>query len=280
MIKIVQFERAIRSGSSLPLVMRGNDDQLYVLKPFGSGEGVEGAIVEFLASRFALEAGLPVLPPTLVYLPSGFQAHSGDQEVEDLLLASEGVNFATAYLPDIRSYKAESYESIRGELRARILLLDIILLNIDRTRANPNLLFSDGELRCQDYASSLVVRGFVEQRRYTQLDLLRPLKSHPFYISNPDPRPLLADLRRIDRNRVKALVYAVPDQWIHGIAPDIDPEMWRKRISAQMLRLTEQDKIVRERIGLLKALHLESDEEKNKRSADNRAQFEKKYGKI
>jgi len=85
MIKIVEFYKEIRAGSSLPLIVGGSDGHKYVIKLRGSGEGVLANVVEFLSLKLGRLAQIPVLEPVCLFVETDFAKKANDPEIGELL---------------------------------------------------------------------------------------------------------------------------------------------------------------------------------------------------
>jgi hypothetical protein len=77
-----------------------------------------------------------------------------DQEIQDLLKASAGTNLGFDYLPGSITYDPLAFEVDPG-LAARVLWLDALALNVDRSWRNPNLLVWGGQLWLIDHGAAL-----------------------------------------------------------------------------------------------------------------------------
>jgi hypothetical protein len=78
--------------------------------------------------------------------------YEADEEVQDLLNASPGLNLGTDFLPGAFGYDGEYPE---GADPARVLWLDAFTANVDRTWRNPNLLLWHGDLWVIDHGACL-----------------------------------------------------------------------------------------------------------------------------
>jgi len=138
-IRAVRFYEEIRKGSSLPLLIGGDDGNSYVVKLNGAGDGVLSNVVEWVASKLGALMQIPVLQPVFVVIDANLAGQAGDPETRELLERSVGINLGTPYLPDAATYSAEYASSIDDVLRQQIFLFDLFLINIDRTGVNPNM---------------------------------------------------------------------------------------------------------------------------------------------
>ena len=142
----------LREGGSLPALAEADDDFKYVLKFRGSGHGVKMLISELLGGRIAKALNLKI--PELVFanLDVDFGRTEGDEEIQDLLKFSEGLNLGLHFLSGAIAYDPSL--KIDPLLASKIVWLDAFITNIDRTAKNTNLLWWNKELWIIDNGSS------------------------------------------------------------------------------------------------------------------------------
>src|SRR5690606_17270561 len=95
----VRYALPLREGGSLPAVVETEDDALYVVKFRGAGQGQKALVAEAIAASLALVLGLPVPQPAIIELAEEFGRSEPDEEIQDILRGSVGLNFGLAYLP-------------------------------------------------------------------------------------------------------------------------------------------------------------------------------------
>ncbi len=79
--------------------------------------------------------------------------YEADEEVQDLLNASSGLNLGIDFLPGSFGYDGELHGD--GAEAARVVWLDALCANVDRSWRNPNLLVWHGDLWVIDHGASL-----------------------------------------------------------------------------------------------------------------------------
>ena len=166
MIHSLHFYEELRKGSSLPLLVGGDDGNNYVVKLNGAGDGVLSNIVEWVASKLGELLQIPVLQPVLVNIDANFAEQAGDPEARELLEKSVGINLGTPYLPGASTFTERYAQRIDDFLKQQVFLFDVFLLNVDRTEVNPNMIVHGGELRCLDYSSAMEIRNAINGERY------------------------------------------------------------------------------------------------------------------
>ena len=89
----------LREGGSLPAVMEADDLGTYVVKFRGAGQGRKALIAEIISAGLARACGLLVPDLVTVDLDAALAPGEPDQEIQDLLRASHGLNLGVDFLP-------------------------------------------------------------------------------------------------------------------------------------------------------------------------------------
>jgi hypothetical protein len=90
-----------------------------------------------------------------VRVEPGIEAAGGDDELDDLLRASGGLNLGFALLDGARDFVVADTTAADPDTRTAIVWLDRLVLNPDRTARNPNLMWSASRLWLIDHGASL-----------------------------------------------------------------------------------------------------------------------------
>ena len=85
-------------GGSLPAVAETDDSFLYVLKFCGAVQCAKSLITELIGGEIARALGLRVPEIVFALLDSAFGRTEPDEEIQDLLQASAGLNLGLHYL--------------------------------------------------------------------------------------------------------------------------------------------------------------------------------------
>src|SRR5215510_14317766 len=98
-VRAMRYVTPLREGGSLPAIVEGNDDGMYVLKFRGAGQGTRALTAELLSGEIARALGLPV--PELVFmdLDADLARTEPDPEIFSLIKESAGLNLGLDYLP-------------------------------------------------------------------------------------------------------------------------------------------------------------------------------------
>lgn len=145
----------LREGGSLPGIVEADDDGTYVVKFRGAGQGTSALAAEIVTGELARRLGLRVPDLVLVELDPEIGRREPDQEVQDLLRASEGLNLGVDFLPGALGYDGVAWRPPAGEAAA-VLWLDGLVGNVDRSWRNPNLLVWHRAMWCIDHGATLL----------------------------------------------------------------------------------------------------------------------------
>ena len=152
-VRATRYVTPLREGGSLPGVVEADDLGIYVCKFRGAGQGLRVLVAEVVVAGVAALVDVPVPDLVTVDLAPEIGRYEADQEVQDLLSRSLGLNLGVDLLPGAFGYDA-SYEPDRA-LAGRILWLDALCANVDRSWRNPNLLLWRGDLFAIDHGAAL-----------------------------------------------------------------------------------------------------------------------------
>src|SRR4051794_18920261 len=134
-VAATRYVTPLREGGSLPAIVEGDDDGLYVLKFRGAGQGPKALIAELIAGELARAIGLPVPEIVLMTLDPELARTEPDPEIQDLIRASAGLNLALDYLPGSVTFDPLA-ERPAGDLASAIVWFDALIGNVDRTPRN------------------------------------------------------------------------------------------------------------------------------------------------
>lgn len=279
LLHALRFHQEIRRGSSLPLLLGGDDGQTYVVKLNAAGDGLLARVIEWLAGRLGEVLEVPVLPPVAIWVSAGLAGQAADPEIKELLAKSEGLNLATIFLPEASPFRAEAAAGLDDAVQQRLFLFDLLLLNLDRTGSNPNLIVHAGRLWSLDYSSAFEIRSLLTGAAYREHVILKQLKRHPFYRPETSAHGFLGQLRDISEDRLRAIASSLPSEWLAPLQLAPSAAAARTALTHKLIRLQQLGlaKLAR-RLDLLKVLVLESEEEMNARNLQNRKAFESRWG--
>jgi hypothetical protein len=151
----IRYLVPLREGGSLPAVIDTDGGGLYVVKFRGAGQGARALLAELIVGLIARAAGLPVPEIALVDLDDSFARTERDPEIQDILRGSQGVNVGLRYLAGAFNFDPLAVRDVDPHLSSRIVWLDALTSNIDRTARNPNLLVWSDDVWLIDHGAAL-----------------------------------------------------------------------------------------------------------------------------
>ncbi|HEY8737470.1 MAG TPA: HipA family kinase [Candidatus Dormibacteraeota bacterium] len=152
-VQAIRYVTPLREGGSLPGIVEADDDGTYVVKFRGAGQGLKVLVAEVIVGQIGRAIGLRVPEMRAVTLDARIAKYEADEEVQDLLAASVGLNLGVDFLPGSFGYDGSRPPS--PEEAARVLWLDAFTANVDRTWSNPNLLVWHGQMWAIDHGAAL-----------------------------------------------------------------------------------------------------------------------------
>ncbi len=211
-VNATRYVTPLREGGSLPGLMEADDLGTYVVKFRGAGQGRSALIAEVICAGLARGLGLPVPDLVTVEVDPALASGEPDQEVQDLLRASAGINLGVDFLPGALDFDPKAFP-VDSVLAGRVLWFDAFVGNVDRSHRNPNLLQWRG-LWLIDHGACLsfhhrwaAAAGF-DSRPYDWSDHVLS-GSHPDVVAADDEFASRVTGELIDRS-----VADVPDAWL------------------------------------------------------------------
>jgi hypothetical protein len=210
-VTATRYVTPLREGGSLPAIVEADDDGLYVCKFRGAGQGPKALAAEIVAGELARGLGLPVPELVLVELDPALAAAEPDPEIQELIVASAGLNLGVDFLPGALPYTPT--EPPEAELAADVVWFDALVTNVDRTPRNPNLLRWHRNLWLIDHGASLYAFHAADPlaRARAAFAAIRDHVLLPAAGSIAD-----ADARLAERAVPEAAAALVPGEWADG----------------------------------------------------------------
>jgi hypothetical protein len=230
-VRATRYVTPLREGGSLPGIIESDDLGTYVCKFRGAGQGLRVLVAEVVVAGVARLVDVPVPDLVSVELAPEIGRYEADEEVQDLLNASLGVNLGVDLLPGAFGYDS-AYQPER-ELAGRILWLDALCANVDRSWRNPNLLVWRGDLFAIDHGAALYFHhvwsgggGSPERFAVQPYDVNEHIMRHYAAEAAAQDEELAA---RITANALQSVLAEVPDEWLEGVPGAESPDALRQR---------------------------------------------------
>lgn len=213
-VEVLRYVTPLREGGSLPAIVEADDGFLYVLKFRGAGQGVRALIAELIGGEIARALGLRVPEIVLAQVDPAFGRTEPDEEIQDLLRFSEGLNLALHFLSGAITFDP-AVNRVDARLASAIVWLDCLLTNVDRTVRNTNMLMWQKELWLIDHGASLYFHHTWTNWEEQSLRPFAAVKDHVLL-------PWAQHLEEMDREfrgilnpgRIAAIVDRVPEEWL------------------------------------------------------------------
>jgi len=222
---VTRYITPLREGGSLPGLVEADDDGTYVAKFRGAGQGVKVLVAEILVAGLAALVDVPVPRLAVLDLDAQIAKYEADEEVQDLLTASIGLNLGVDFLPGSFGYDGTAPPP--PGLAARIIWLDALTANVDRTWANPNLLVWHAQTWAIDHGAALYVHHSwpgkaPDPQRFAGLPF--DTSRHVLRDVAAPVTPLHEELAtRLTPAAVTDVVAQVPDAWLEATPWLADP---------------------------------------------------------
>jgi len=222
-VDVVQYMQPLREGGSLPAIVQADDDFLYVLKFRGSGQGKKALIAELIGGELARAIGLKVPELVFMNLDDSFSKSEPDEEIQDLLKFSVGLNLGLHFLSSAITY--DPLVSVADAFSAsKTVLLDSMITNIDRTAKNTNLLNWKNELWLIDHGASLY---FHHNWAHWEKSLPRtfPMIKNHVLLERATMLTEAADAikQSVNQTTIEQIVATIPDDWLTDESSELTP---------------------------------------------------------
>lgn len=211
---VIRYIMPLREGGSLPALAEATDGFKYVLKFKGTGHGTKSLISELIGGMVAHTLGFKIPELVFLNLDEAFGRSEGDEEIQDLLKASRGLNLGLHFLSGALTFDPTVNE-VSPLLASQIVWLDAFLTNVDRTVRNTNMLIWHKELWLIDQGASLYFHHSWENWEKYALSPFPQVKDHVMLLYATDLEQVNQDFSKILTDDVlKHIVEALPDEWI------------------------------------------------------------------
>lgn len=211
-VHTTRYVTPLREGGSMPAIVEADDDFLYVLKFRGAGQGTKALIAELVGGEIARALGFRVPELVFIHLAEGHGRLEGDEEIQDLLQGSVGLNLGLHYLSGSITFDPVA-TVIDPVLASKIVWLDALLMNMDRTVRNTNMLWWHRELWLIDHGASLYF-----QHSWANTDGQQPftlVKNHVLLKRATELAVVDAALKEVlTPDLLHCIVQSIPDDWL------------------------------------------------------------------
>ena len=227
-VNVIRYLQALREGGSLPALADADDDFKYVLKFRGAGHGVKALIAELLGGEIARTLDLPIPELVFAQLDEAFGRTEADEEIQDLLQNSQGLNLGLHFLSGALTFDPV-VTSVDATLASSIVWLDAYITNVDRTFKNTNMLLWHKELWLIDHGAAFYFHHSWDNWETHARSPFALIKDHVLL-------PHATTLEEVDKKfqailtdeKLRELVALIPDDWLQWEDTDAAPEALRE----------------------------------------------------
>ncbi|TRW23924.1 aminotransferase class I and II [Flavobacterium zepuense] len=223
-VNVTRYITPLREGGSLPALAEADDNFNYVLKFKGAGHGTKALIAELLGGEIARALNLPV--PELVYanLDEAFGRTEADEEIQDLLQHSQGLNLALHFLSGAINFDPV-VTTVEPKLASQIVWLDAFITNVDRTFKNTNMLLWHKELWLIDHGAALYFHhAFTDPEGHAKTPFAF-IKEHVLLPQASLLEEVDAEFKALlTEEKIRDIVGLLPDEWLVFEGYDESPD--------------------------------------------------------
>ena len=250
-VRATRYVTPLREGGSLPGIVEADDLGTYVVKFRGAGQGTASLVAEVVVGELGRRLGVRVPELVGVDLDPEIGRREPDEEVQDLLQVSAGLNLGMDFLPGSVGYDGVGWRPPVEEALA-VHWLDAFAANVDRTWRNPNLLVWHRTLWAIDHGAALVFQHAwppVERWAARPYDLaqhvLGPVVAEASAAQVADADARLAGA--VTAEVLAEVLALVPDAWLLGmnaaVGDDRGADDWRARYVEYLLARLGGDRV-------------------------------------
>jgi Phosphatidylinositol 3- and 4-kinase len=213
-VNVTRYVTPLREGGSLPAIVEADDGFLYVLKFRGAGQGLKALIAELIGGEMARAIGLRLPELVFMNLVDTFSKTEPDEEIQDLLRASTGLNLGLHYLSSSITFDP-LVSTIDPKLASQIVWLDCILTNVDRTARNTNMLTWNKELWLIDHGATLYFHHNWDNWEEQAKRPFNQIKDHVLLPQASELETVNEESRKIfTTNLITEIVNLIPEEWL------------------------------------------------------------------
>jgi hypothetical protein len=245
-VNVTRYVTPLREGGSLPAIAEADDGFLYVLKFRGAGQGPKALIAELIGGEIARKLGFKIPELVFVNLDEAFGRTEPDEEIQDLLKFSVGLNLALHYLSGAITFDP-TVTFVEPKLASQIVWLDALLTNVDRTARNTNMLMWHKELWLIDHGAALYFHHSMEKWEEQAIRPFVQIKDHVLLRKASELDAVDEEFKALlTPEFIQFVVDLIPDAWLTDRSFETEDE--QRQIYARFLntRLENSNIFVKE----------------------------------
>ena len=204
---VTRYILPLREGGSLPALAEADDEFKYVVKFRGAGHGTKALIAELIGGEIARALGFRVPEIVFLNLDEAFGRTEADEEIQDLLQWSRGLNMGLHFLSGSLTFDPIVHQ-VDGKTASQVVWLDALLTNVDRTIKNTNMLIDHG-------ASLYFHHSWTNWQKQALVPFVQ-IKDHVLLPFADRLEEVDIEFRQIlTSDKIREIVNAIPDDWLN-----------------------------------------------------------------
>lgn len=264
----MKIESYIKRGNSFPIII---DDKgiKYFVKLRAGMSGKYGLLNEWIGCKLGQELGVNTQNPEWIELNDNLNTGDIYIEVKELINKSFGLNIGFEYKNDALEIAKYDFEEFDKKDLNRMFLFDLLMVNIDRTESNLNMIKVKDKLISIDYESSFLVQEIIENRiLFKNKQILQSLRNNPL-CQNIDEEEINDFIESTRKINITEMLINIPKVLLTEDNRTLFIEGFEER--------KRNDWFLKEILNYLKNMNIQSEIEQNNRAKKNEIKFRKRF---
>ncbi len=256
----------INRGNSFPVILEDGGEK-YFVKLHAGMSGKYALLSEYLGNKLGNQLNLKTQIPLWIELDQEVEIEEIHIEVKDLINKSLGTNIGFKYQEEATALNGKEWKEGHKKEAQETYLFDLMMINIDRTPQNMNLMKVGEDTISVDYESSLLLQELIGNKNLlADARILQGLRNNPLYqeISETLIDEFLEKTKKIS---IKEILAEIPSKLLG--------KEERDSILKGMETKQKNKWFLKETLAKLKNLHTETKAEQKSRSKRNQAAFKR-----
>jgi len=205
----MKIKSYIKSGNSFPIICE-NNGQNYFVKLRAGMSGSHALISEWVGNQLGQQLNLNTQTPIWIELTDAIEFDDIYIEVRELVQKSLGLNIGFRYLADATEIGLDEIKMLDKSVISSFFLLDLVMLNVDRTINNTNLMKVGHDIFTIDFESSLLFQDVIAPKNLVNNDtILSCFRSNPLY-SNLDESTIHLFISKLEKVNFEKIIADIP----------------------------------------------------------------------
>ncbi|MFK8104665.1 MAG: HipA family kinase [Saprospiraceae bacterium] len=264
-MKILSY---FNSGNSFPVILEKEGAQ-YFVKLHAGMSGQHALVNEWVGNELGRQLQIKTQVPSWIELNTEVEVEAIHIEVKELIGKSLGINIGFPFQEKATEITKSDIGKIDPQTALEVYLLDLMMINIDRTPSNLNLMRVETEIISVDYESSLLCQEILGHKNLLAEErILQCLKQNPLY-------------REISEKKIQEFLFRTANISIGVILAGIPTTLLSdadRTLLANGIEKKQKNKwFLMETMDKLKGIKTETRAEQKSRRNKNQAIFRKRF---